>query len=131
MQRLNALIITIACGAFLSGSIFSPTLRAGSAIQQTLFTFRSPVAVPGKVLPAGTYLFRRAQSGSEMNVVEIKNPAETKSYGVFLVKPEFHVRVPKKSTLIFKPGAPGSPEAIKAWYFQGSKYFNDFLYPAK
>lgn len=122
MKSLTSFITTVCLLAVPAA------LTASSTVQETVFTFRAPVAVPGKVLPAGQYLFRLAQSGSEMNVVEIKNPAETKSYGVFLVKPEFHVRLPKKSTLIFEKRAPGSPDAIKAWYFQGSKYENDFLY---
>lgn len=124
MTRANSLAITICL--FSAAALLS----ASSTIQETVFTFRTPVAVPGKVLPAGKYLFRVAQSGSEINVVEIKNPAETKSYGLFLVKPEFHVRLPKNSTLIFEKQTAGGPEAIKAWYFQGSKYLNDFLYPA-
>ena len=117
------------CGVLLLSSVLPPALQASTGEEISIFHFRAPVQLPGRVLPAGSYLFRLAQSDSEMNVVEIKNPQQTKLYGVFLVKPEFHLRLPKRSTIIFEPRAHGQPLAIRAWFYQGSRYLNDFIYP--
>lgn len=46
---------------------------------------------------------------------------------MFLVKPEYHIRAPKRSELLFDQDT-ARPRAIQAWCYQGSNYFNDFLY---
>lgn len=128
MSRCHIISSAVWAAVLALFSILPGTLEA-SEIETNIFTFQAPVQLPGHILPAGTYLFRLAQSTSEMNVVEIKNPQETKVYGVFLVKPEYHTRLPKRSTIIFEKRGPGPAQAIKAWYYGGSKYFNDFIYP--
>ena len=129
MSRFHILNGLVLIGALTVAGIFATSARASTGEEVSIFHFKAPVQLPGRVLPAGSYPFRLAQSTSEMNVVEIKNPQQTRLYGVFLVKPEFEARVPKRSTIIFEKRAPGAPRAIKAWFYQGSKYLNDFIYP--
>ena len=47
------------------------TARADAYNQSMIFTFSGPVAIPGVVLPAGTYQFKLADPGTEANVVQI------------------------------------------------------------
>jgi len=110
---------------FLVSSLVS--LWGSAAEEVTLFTFTAPVAVPGKVLPAGKYLFKLDQH-EELNVVKVESPDGRKLYGVFVVKPDYRLKAPAKAGLIFEPAAPGSPQVIKAWYYQGDKYGNEFIY---
>ncbi len=105
-----------------------PTLQASSREEVTVFTFTAPVEVPGRVLPAGKYLFKVDQRDGELNVVEIKNQQENRVYGVFLVKPEYHMRVPGSPAIAFQQRAPGTPQAIKAWLYPGDKYWYQFIY---
>jgi hypothetical protein len=48
----------------LLGAIM-PAVRADAWDQKTVFTFSAPVEVPGQLLPAGTYVFKLADSSSD------------------------------------------------------------------
>jgi hypothetical protein len=119
----------ISAGMVLSGAILLAAVSSASTLEEaTIFTFKAPVEVPGRVLPAGTYLFKLDQRDGELNVVEIKNQNENKVYGVFLVKPEYQMRVPGRSGIIFEGRAGGAPQAVKAWLYPGDKYEYEFIY---
>ena len=116
----------VALGAVLLSSAI--LLQASTIVEKSLITFAQPVQVPGRVLPAGTYLFQLDVNAGDLNVVEIKNPRENKVYGVFLVAPDYRNTAPSKAVITFEERAPGSPEAIRTWFYLGDNYGNRFIY---
>jgi hypothetical protein len=113
---------------FLFGTLLlSAVLSASTPEEVTVFTFSAPVQVPGRVLAPGQYLFKLDQH-EELNVVKIESPDERKVFGVFLVKPDYLMQAPSKPGLLFESRGPGSPQAIKAWFYPGDKYANEFIY---
>jgi len=48
-----------------------PGARASERDQKTVLTFSGPVEIPGQVLPAGTYVFKLLDSGSNRHIVQI------------------------------------------------------------
>lgn len=107
--------------------LISGLLLAGTNEEASVFSFTAPVAVPGKVLPAGKYLFKLDQR-QELNVVKIESPDERKVFGVFVVKPDLRLPAPKKPGLIFEARGHGAPEAIKTWFYPGDRYGKEFIY---
>jgi hypothetical protein len=107
--------------------LFSALLSASSDEEVTVFTFAAPVQVPGRILPAGKYLFKLDQH-EELNVVKIESPDERKVFGIFVVKPDYHMKAPTQPGLVFEPASAGGPEVIKAWFYPGDKYGNAFIY---
>ena len=103
-------------------------LWASAPEEVSVFTFTAPVQLPGRVLPPGRYLFKLSQTDGELNIVKIENPQESRVFGMFLVKPDYRMKAPSKPGLVFEGRGPGVPEAIKAWFYQGDKYGNEFLY---
>ncbi len=128
MSRFRNSAAVILGGAMLFATLAGASLQAGDLEEVTVFTFKAPVRVPGQILPAGKYLFKLDQSSGDLNVVEIKNQSQNKVYGVFLVKPEYHMRVPGTPSIMFEDSAPGTPQAIKAWLYPGDKYAYEFIY---
>jgi hypothetical protein len=124
MFRLGAL----AGSVLMFGAALIPNLQASSVGEEIAVTFDEPVAVPGRVLPAGNYLFLLKQFTSELNVVEIQDQQSRKVYGAFLVTPYYHSRQANKAAVVFEPRAPGSPETIRAWFYPGDKYGYEFRY---
>jgi Protein of unknown function (DUF2911) len=107
--------------------LLSGLLWASTNEEVTVFHFNAPVEVPGKILPAGKYLFKLDQR-EELNVVKIESPDEQKVFGVFVVKPDYSLRAPRKPGLVFEPGRRGAPPAIKAWFYPGDKFGKEFIY---
>ncbi len=67
-------------GALWIGLIFSllglvtvSSVRADPWDKKTVLTFSQPVEILGRVLPAGTYVFKLADSMSDRHVVQIFN----------------------------------------------------------
>jgi len=111
-----------------AASLAGALLWASAPEEVSIFTFTAPVELPGRVLPAGRYLFKLSEADGELNIVKIENPRENKVFGIFLVKPDYQMKAPSKPGLVFEQGAPGEPQAIKAWFYQGDKYGHQFLY---
>src|SRR6267142_2813568 len=70
-------------------AFFELTAHADELKQATIFTFSQPIQVPGKVLPAGTYVFKLANSDSQRDIVQIFNSEQTHLYATFQTIPTY------------------------------------------
>ena len=119
----------------LLGAAFSPSAKADDYDKKTTVTFSGPVEIPPvyitgmRVLPAGTYVFKLLNSSSNRHIVQIFNKDQTKIYATILAIPNYRL-VPKDKTVItFNEGLKGSPEAIRAWFYPGANWGEEFVYP--
>jgi hypothetical protein len=108
-----------------------PGAKAEPWNQKTILTFSGPVQIPGQVLPAGTYVFKLADSSSNRHIVQVFNKDENHVFGTFLAIPDFHLRPSSETIIKFEERAAGSPQAIKAWFYPGRNYGHEFVYPKK
>jgi hypothetical protein len=106
------------------------TAKAGEATQSTMFTFSEPVEIPGKVLAPGSYLFRLKNDPGNRNIVEIFNKKRTRLYATLLAIPDYRTRVTGKPVIKLRERAEDAPEAIHAWFYPGSHYGHEFVYPS-
>jgi len=110
-------------------------LCAGTASAQTskktTVTFNMPVEIPGvgQVLPAGVYVFRLMDSLSDRNIVQVFNKDESHIYATILAIPNFRLRATDKTVMTFAERAAGEPQAIKAWFYPGDNWGQEFVYP--
>jgi hypothetical protein len=110
-------------------AIMLPIAKADESDQKTVVTFSEPVDIPGQVLPAGTYVFKLADSGADRDVVQVYNEDENHLYGTFLTIPDYRLRPAGKTIISFDERPTGSPEALKAWFYPGENYGHEFVYP--
>jgi hypothetical protein len=120
--------------AFL-GAAFTPSAKADDYDKKTIVTFSGPVEIPPvhitgmRILPAGTYVFKLLNSSSNRHIVQIFNRDQTKIYATILAIPNYRL-VPKDKTVItFNEGVRGQPEAIRAWFYPGANWGEEFVYP--
>ena len=106
-----------------------PNARADEWDKKTVFTFSGPVEIPGSVLPAGTYVFKLTDSDSDRNIVQVFNKDENHLYGTFLAIPDYRMKTPGRPIITFEERAARVPEAVKAWFYPGDNYGNEFVYP--
>jgi hypothetical protein len=125
MSTLTKMMLLVGLGVLA----LLPGAKADEWNQKTVFTFSGPVEIPGQVLPAGTYVFKLANSHSNRNIVQVFNQDENRIFGTFLAIPDYHLRPSDKPIIKFAERAAGSPEAIKAWFYPGRNYGHEFVYP--
>jgi hypothetical protein len=133
MNRFKV-ITTVGCVAFL-GAILAPGVRADDWDRKTELTFSSPVEIPGVhlqgwgVLPAGTYVFKILDSQSDRHIVQIFNKDETTIYATVLAIPNYRLKVTDKTVITFRERVAGEPEALRAWFYPGRNWGEEFVYP--
>jgi hypothetical protein len=121
-------ILTTAIGLAMFGALLVPNVRADESDKLTTVTFGEPVQVPGTVLPAGTYVFKLMDSTSGSNVVEIFNAEETHLITTAMAIPDYRMATPDKSIFSLEERPAAQPEALKAWFYPGDNYGEEFLY---
>lgn len=127
MSRLLA-GLTFCAVAILAS--FPTVLSADELNKKTVVTFNQPVEIPGgKVLPAGTYVFKLLDSASSRHIVQIFDKDEKQFYATLLAIPDYRQEPPDKPIISFEERASGSPEALKAWFYPGDNFGQQFVYP--
>ncbi|MGA3075242.1 MAG: hypothetical protein ABSG56_16260 [Bryobacteraceae bacterium] len=100
-----------------------------------MLTFSGPVEIPGVhlkgwgVLPAGTYVFKILDSQSDRHIVQIFNKDETQVFATILAIPNYRLKVTGKTVVTFRERPAGEPEALRAWFYPGENYGEEFVYP--
>ena len=119
----------------LLGAAFSPAVKADEHDKKTTVTFSVPVEIPAAhlkgwgVLPAGTYVFKLVESSSNRHIVQIYNKDETQIYATILAIPNYRLKPTDKTVITFNEGIRDRPEAIRAWFYPGANWGEEFVYP--
>jgi len=122
-------------GVALLGVALSPDLKADDYDKKTTITFSGPVEIPPvyitgmRVLPAGTYVFKLVNSSSNRHIVQIFNKEQTKIYATVLAIPNYRLVPEDKTVITFNEGVKNRPEAIRAWFYPGANWGEEFVYP--
>jgi LPXTG-motif cell wall-anchored protein len=122
-------------GAVLGIAMFCllvvPTAMADDYNRKTVVTFSGPVEVPGvgaQTLPAGTYVFKILDSQSDRHIVQIFNQDETHLYTTILAIPNYRLKSTSKTVITFRERPAGQPEALRAWFYPGHEWGEEFVY---
>jgi len=135
--RKQSTCVNRAVVAFLALAVLfigSTTASAQFASKKTTVTFTDPVEIPGvnaQVLPAGVYVFRLLDSLSDRHIVQVFNKDESHIYATILAIPNYRLRATDKTVITFAEHAAGEPQAIRAWFYPGDNWGQEFVYPKK
>jgi len=119
----------------LLGVVCLPGAKADEWNNKTVITFSGPVEIPGVhlkgwgVLPAGTYVFKLLASQSDRHIVQIFNKDETVVYATILAIPNYRLKATGKTVVTFRERPAGQPEALRAWFYPGRNWGEEFVYP--
>jgi hypothetical protein len=133
-MKLFKVAMPLCCLAFM-GTAFAPPVKADEWNKKTTFTFSGPVEIPGVhlagwgVLPAGTYVFKILDSQSDRHIVQIFSKDEKKIYATILAIPNFRLTATDKTVMTFRERPAGQPEALRAWFYPGRQWGEEFVYP--
>lgn len=128
MMRSLSVLVTVSAAVLLCAG-FLPALRADEWNKKTIVTFNEPVEIPGQVLPAGTYVFKIADTIADRNVVQVFNKDENHIYATLLAVPDYRMEPTGKTVINFEERPSNAPEAVKTWFYPGDNYGYDFVYP--
>src|SRR5712691_8344862 len=133
-MKFSRTVPTVFCLA-LMGAALSPSLKADAWDRKTVITFSGPVEIPGVhragwgVLPAGTYVFKVVDSASDRHIVQIFSQDELTVYATILAIPNYRLKATDKTVMTFRERPAGEPEALRAWFYPGRQWGEEFVYP--
>ena len=114
----------------LLGTFFVQMGRADMADKKTIVTINQPIQVPGKVLPAGTYVFKLINT-NDRTLVAIFNADDTHLITMVQGIPDSRMQAPDKAIIQLEQRSSEQPEALKAWFYPGDNAGVGFVYPTK
>ena len=133
-MKLFKAAATVCCVA-LTAVVLAPSAKADDWNRKTTITFSGPVEIPGVhltgwgILPAGTYVFKILDSQSDRHIVQIFNKEETMIYATILAIPNYRLKATDKTVMTFTERPAGEPEALRAWFYPGRNWGEEFVYP--
>jgi hypothetical protein len=94
-------------------------------------TFSAPVALPGVTLPAGSYMFKLADSQTNRNIVQVFDKDRTKIFATILAIPAQRNKPADETVITFNEAPANAAPAIQYWYYPGETLGQEFAYPKR
>ena len=107
---------------------FSVAANADQWDKRTIITVNEPIEVPGAVLPAGTYILKLVDSPSDRHIVQVMNEREDHVFATVLAIPNYRLEPRGKTVLTFYEVPAGQPQPVRAWFYPGDNYGQEFVY---
>jgi hypothetical protein len=126
MRIVRAIQISM-CAAVLCVA-FVTAAKADVWDRKTIVTFGDSVEIPGQVLPAGTYVFKLANTTSDRHIVQIWNADETQTLATILTIPNYRLNPPDRTILEFDERPSDLPMALHRWFYPGDNTGQEFVY---
>jgi hypothetical protein len=109
--------------------MFELAAHADETNEATKITVSAPIQIPGKVLPAGTYLFREANPNSNSHEVQIFNADRTVLYATVETISAERMQPTGGTTIMLAEQGAGNPDALVKWFYPGRTIGHEFVYP--
>ncbi len=118
------------CLMLFGATFFVPKVRADEFDKKTIVTVNEPIQVPGKVLPAGTYVLKLLDS-NDRTLVAIYNADGRHLITTILGIPDYRMETSSEAILQLEERPEGQPEALTEWFYPGDNFGVEFVYPTQ
>jgi hypothetical protein len=124
--KLKSALLGVATMIALSN--VAPAAKADDWTKETVVTFSAPFQVPGKDLPAGTYVFKIANAGLDRYLVQIFTEDQQHLMATVIAVPNSRPDPASRTIVTLDDRPAGRPEAIKSWFYPGETDGVKFVY---
>jgi len=107
----------------------APSAMADQWNKKTYITVNEAIQVPGKVLQPGRYVMKLLDSQSNRHIVQIFNEREDQLQTTVLAIPNYRLQPTGKTEFQWWETPAGQPRAIRAWFYPGDNFGQEFAYP--
>ncbi len=125
---IGALAVT---GIGLIGSSFVPRAHADAWNKMTIVTVNEPIIAGNKVLDPGTYVWKLLDSQSNRHIVQIFDKDQKHLEETILAIPNYRLQPSGNTQFSFWETPAGVPKAVRAWFYPGDNFGQEFAYPKK
>jgi len=113
----------------LAGSLLVIRAQADQWDKKTILTVNQPIQVTDTLLEPGQYVLKLADSNSDRHIVQIFNSDQSHIIDTVLAIPNYRLQPTGHSRFAFWETPPGTAKALRAWFYPGDNFGQEFLYP--
>jgi hypothetical protein len=129
-MRINKIYFAI--GLLIAfGLFFELAAHADVFDEQTTITFSAPVQIPGQVLPAGTYIFQKADPEGDQDLARILSADRSVVYETVQTVPVERREATGDTTITLTEPANGDPSVLVNWFYAGMLNGHEFVYSSQ
>jgi outer membrane biosynthesis protein TonB len=97
--------------------------------KKTVLTINQPMQVRETLLQPGQYVFKLLDSNSDRHIVQIFNADQSHLINTILAVPNYRLQPTGGSRFAMWETPAGSVNALRAWFYPGDNYGQEFPYP--
>jgi hypothetical protein len=127
MNLLRHTSAALAVAGLLAVTI--PSAHADEWDKKTIMTINEAIQLPTMVLQPGTYTFKLLDSASDRHIVQIFDKDNKHLITTMLAIPNYRLQPTGKSVFAFWETPAGNPPALRAWFYPGDNFGQEFAYP--
>ena len=121
--------LVMACGAVFAAGLVTFNAKADEWDKKTVLTVDTPIQVEDTYLEPGQYVLKLLNSDSDRHVVQIFNSDQTHLINTILAVPKERLEPTGHSQFTFYETPAGKARALRAWYYPGDNFGQEFSYP--
>lgn len=125
LRTLAAAVGILGC----AGIVAVYPAKADQWDKKTILTVNEPIQVRDTLLQPGQYVFKLLDSPSNRNIVQIYNRDQTHLVDTIMAIPNYRIQPTGTSRFAFWETPPGSAKALRAWFYPGDNFGQEFTYP--
>jgi hypothetical protein len=119
----------IALTSLAAAVSLAPMAKADEWTKRTVLTVNETIQLPTVVLQAGTYTFKLLDSQSDRHIVQVFDKDGMHLITTILAIPNYRLQPTGKSDFTFWEVPAGQPPAMRAWFYPGDTFGQEFAYP--
>lgn len=117
------------CGLGLAAGLFTFRAQGDQWDKKTILTVDQPIQIMDTYLDPGTYVLKLANSSNDRHIVYIFNERQNHLINTVMAIPNYQLQQTGRSQFIFWETPPGTARAMRAWFYPGDNYGQEFPYP--
>lgn len=119
----------IALTSLAAVTTLAPTMKADEWDKKTILTVNETIQLPNVTLQPGTYTFKLLDSQSDRHIVQVFDKDGMHLITTILAIPNYRLQPTGKSKFTFWEVPAGQPPAMRAWFYPGDNFGQEFAYP--
>lgn len=127
-MKLHKRFLCAACAA-AGLLVFQQAAQASVWNEKTILHVYNPIQIPGIVLSPGVYTIHIVNPNKGRDVVQFARKSDHQVLATLIAVPDKRMQLSGKTKLTFYEPKPGNPPALRAWFYPGMEYGDEFVYP--
>jgi hypothetical protein len=110
-------------------SLAAPQAQADEWNKKTVITVKEAMRIPSLTLQPGKYVLKLADSNGNRHIVQVFNSDESQILATILAIPNERLEPTGDTVLELWETPKGAPRALRAWFYPGDNFGQEFAYP--